>query len=163
MLYHQTQSSSKKTKKKQKPHSSKKKPKQERKKIPFLTLCHLYLATLLIKKNTFCCVTFTWHSSSASSHLVIPWMPSRTVSAIGGPVCFILSRRKVFLLCHLYLPQFMQKKSRDNIEKNDISRPLLPGKLFKILSAFTELANPLKKNLANTPADLKKRNRNEKK
>lgn len=117
MLYHQTQSSSKKNEKKQKPHSSKKKPKQERKKIPFLTLCHLYLATLLIKKNTFYCVSFTWHSSSASSHLVIPWMPSRTVSAIGGPVCFILSRRKVFFYCVTFSWPSSCKKKAGTISK----------------------------------------------
>ena len=93
---------------------------------------YLLLRLLLCPGHPAYCVTYTWHSKLHS-----------------------VTEEDFFLLCHLYLPQFMQKKSRDNIEKNDISRPLLPVKLFKILSAFTELANP-KKNLANTPADLKK-------
>ena len=41
-------------------------------------------------------------------------------------------------------------------KKSTSSRHLLPVKLSKILANITELANPLKKNLANTPADLKK-------
>lgn len=110
-----------KKQKKQKTQHQQKKTKQERKSF-FLTLCHLYLATLSLKKNHSTvspllghfCIRFRREEeaatvspipdpfSSASSHLVIPWPPR--------------------LLCHLYMPQFVQKKSRDSIEKTTSSR-----------------------------------------
>ena len=78
------------------------------------------------------------------------------MSPILGTVNSILSRKKIFFTVSP-LPAPVHKKCRDNIEKNSTSsRHLLPVKLSKILANITELANPLKKNLANAPADLKK-------
>ena len=75
-----------------------KKTKQERKKI-FLILCQLYLATLLIKKNTFFCVTFTW----SFLHQVQQRRRSRYCVTYTCPTLLL---KKICLLCHLYLAQF---------------------------------------------------------
>jgi len=87
---------------------SRKKQQQERKRIPFLILCQLYLATFAIKKirstvsplagpfylllrlllcpgHPAYCVTYTWHSKLHS-----------------------VTEEDFFLLCHLYLPQFIK-------------------------------------------------------
>lgn len=88
---------------------------------PLVAPLHLLLYLLLYLDTFSYCVSYRW--------------PSLLYSAT----------EEVFLLCHLYLPQFI-KKSRDNIEKNDIlPAPAASQALQNSGNTSTELANPLKK------------------
>ena len=86
------------------------------------------------------------------------------MSPLGGHFC-CRCRREFFFNTVSPLPAPVHaKKSRDNIEKNDIlPAPAASQALQNSGNTSTKLANPLKKNLENTPVDLKKRNRKIKK
>ena len=144
----------KKNEKKQKNHIQQKKTKQERRRF-FLTLCQLYLATLLLKKiyllchlqlatiahkkKYIYCVTYSWPFFICFSTCCRALNTPPTVSPLLGTVNSILSRKKMTLNCVTYTcPSSCKKKAGTISKKNDISRHPLPVKLFKILATHPQ-------------------------
>ena len=108
--------------------------------------CVTYTCHSLICFSTCChtldtlpyCVTYTWHS-----------------------LLYFATEEDVFTVSAI-LDQVHIKKPGRYRKKMTSSRHLLPVKLFKILATHLQNSPIHKKNLANTPADLKKRNRKRK-
>ena len=118
--------------------------------------CVTYRWPPSLKKNTFTVSPLPATVLSASPPAAIPWIPSRAVSPIPGTVHLILSRKKMALLCHLYLPQFIKMPGQYRKKFNILPASAASQALQNSGNTSTEIANPLKKNLANAPADLKK-------
>ena len=172
-----TQSSTKKTKKNRN-SSSKKQANDSRRgeEEDFLILCHLYLSPLLIKNMFYCvsfrwsflhqiqqrgrrcyCVSFRWPFLICFSTCCYALDTLPTVSPILGTVNPILPRKKIFFTVSAIGGPVHKKKPGQHQKKNPTSsRHPLPVKLFKILAALHRTRQSTKKNLANTPADLKK-------
>ena len=107
--------------------------------------CVTYRWPPSLKKNTFTVSPLPATVLSASPPAAIPWIPSRAVSPIPGTVHLILSRKKMALLCHLYLPQFIKMPGQYRKKFNILPASAASQALQNSGNTSTEIANPLKK------------------